>query len=401
MPLVAIAGGTRLESWDLTADEWAALKRSYRDAGLIMSCGEPGIPKTSSLGTQFFAHKPKTDCQAHEGGPETPEHLRAKAVVAEAARAAGWTATVECPAPDRSWIADVMIEKDGRRVAVEIQWSKQSNADFRRRQSRYEQDGVKCFWLAGPTNIHNVEGVPSYSLSGTVSDLRMHVPVTVSGGVELEALANGIGRYCRGELKPRMQPVVCELHIRSSMVKCWSPQCGKWVTLWYLNGMALETRCAQKVSVSTTGRYMPWLSARIEGHFQNVVRSAIQNSDMAKPAYYATRKRVDGLFYLGQVCPHCNVIQGDGHVEQIWNWAEYSVPVPGGDQQLFALIDELHNAEHACLDTGRGTCLQGRRNGPFLYEKDQSEWELWPYEELVPLPAKKPFAPRAAKRPSR
>ena len=73
----------------MTSVEWAELKASYRASGLVMSCGQAGIPKTSSLGTQFFAHAPGSDCQAHEGGPESPEHLATKAAVARAAREIG------------------------------------------------------------------------------------------------------------------------------------------------------------------------------------------------------------------------------------------------------------------------------------------------------------------------
>jgi len=136
MPLVATVGSERVESWRLSPSEWLGLKASYREVGLVMSCGQPGLPKTSQLGNQFFAHKNGTLCALHEGGPETQQHLRAKAIIAETARSMGWTATVECPSVDRSWIADVMIEKAGRRVAVEVQWSTQSDFDFRRRQTR-------------------------------------------------------------------------------------------------------------------------------------------------------------------------------------------------------------------------------------------------------------------------
>lgn len=95
MPLVAVLDGERLESFRLTADEWASLRATYRGRELLMTCGSAGIPKTSSRGMRFFAHRPKADCAIHVGAPESAEHLQTKALLAEAARRAGWTATVE------------------------------------------------------------------------------------------------------------------------------------------------------------------------------------------------------------------------------------------------------------------------------------------------------------------
>ena len=121
MPLAALFRNERIESWGMTSVEWAELKASYRASGLVMSCGQAGIPKTSSLGTQFFAHAPGSDCQAHEGGPESPEHLATKAAVARAAREIGWEAVIEFPAADRSWIADVLVTNGERTIAIEAQ----------------------------------------------------------------------------------------------------------------------------------------------------------------------------------------------------------------------------------------------------------------------------------------
>lgn len=112
MPLVAILDGERLESFHLDDEQWSQLRGSYRDHELRMTCGELAIPKTSSRGMRFFAHKPGSDrCALHVGRPETPEHLQSKALLAEAARELGWEATIEHVAPDRAWIADVLIER--------------------------------------------------------------------------------------------------------------------------------------------------------------------------------------------------------------------------------------------------------------------------------------------------
>lgn len=111
VPLVALRNGLSIEAGTITAAAWLELKAGYRASGLTMACGQAGIPKTSSLGLQFFAHRPDADCQIHEGGPESPAHLSAESAVAQADRAADWTATIEHLADDRTWIADVMVER--------------------------------------------------------------------------------------------------------------------------------------------------------------------------------------------------------------------------------------------------------------------------------------------------
>ena len=50
------------------------------------------LPKVSSLGTRFFAHRSRGACQT---APESPEHLKAKFVIAQSARAVGWRASTE------------------------------------------------------------------------------------------------------------------------------------------------------------------------------------------------------------------------------------------------------------------------------------------------------------------
>ena len=73
------------------------------------------------------------------------EHLRLKALVAQAAAAADWTVAVEHVA--QGWVADVLASSAQMRVAFEVQWSRQSLADYERRQARYADDGVRGVWL--------------------------------------------------------------------------------------------------------------------------------------------------------------------------------------------------------------------------------------------------------------
>jgi hypothetical protein len=57
-----------------------------------------------------------------------------------------WTEQSEVPETTPSgkrWIADVLLEKEGRRVAVEVQWSNQNHVRYLERQQHYAEAGVE------------------------------------------------------------------------------------------------------------------------------------------------------------------------------------------------------------------------------------------------------------------
>ena len=59
-----------------------------------------------------------------------------------------------------------MVERDGCRIAFEIQLASQTDADFLRRQRRYEADGIECLWLVNTANWRSAARVPSFILRG-------------------------------------------------------------------------------------------------------------------------------------------------------------------------------------------------------------------------------------------
>jgi hypothetical protein len=50
----------------------------------------------------------------------------------------------------RTWKADVFLVSKGRQIAIEIQHSYQTLADYQLRQTRYKQAGVEAYWLFYP-----------------------------------------------------------------------------------------------------------------------------------------------------------------------------------------------------------------------------------------------------------
>lgn len=156
MPLKCELDGEQCFSFSYTAAAWEALKASRKERDLRMPCcGSKATPKTSSLGTQFFAHTRRGDCTS---GQETREHLLAKYLVARGAYAAGWDVDVEYrgETPDgETWVADVFATKGKAKVALEVQWSPQSEKETRRRQQRYRESGVRGAWFLRETRKYN------------------------------------------------------------------------------------------------------------------------------------------------------------------------------------------------------------------------------------------------------
>jgi competence protein CoiA len=146
MPLSARIAGKTVTGPDLSENEWAELASQHKK-GLAIAmpcCGAPGHLRRSRRGTQHFYHATGAGCGYEE---ESPEHLELKHLIYRACKDAGWEAQTECPAPDRSWIADVLAEKDGRRIAFEIQISRISVEEIAERDRKYREEGIESYWL--------------------------------------------------------------------------------------------------------------------------------------------------------------------------------------------------------------------------------------------------------------
>ncbi|MEZ9782336.1 hypothetical protein AB4292_17250 [Vibrio cyclitrophicus] len=149
MPLRAVFDGVQLQAFDLDYDEWCQLKDTYKSYSLTMGCcGHKAIPKTSKLGTQYFAHARRGECSS---APETADHLKLKTIVAQAASKAGWNVITEFKGNTPSgeaWVADVFCQKGQSQIVFEIQWSYQTFDEYERRTRKYMESGInRCAWL--------------------------------------------------------------------------------------------------------------------------------------------------------------------------------------------------------------------------------------------------------------
>jgi hypothetical protein len=172
MPLRCIRpDGQSIQSFDLPNAEWLALQlENRRSRQLRMPCCDASVVmKTSARGLNFFSHRSRGPCQS---APETEAHLALKTLAAQAARSAGWTCSTEARGSSPSgepWTADVLACKGEAKVAIEIQWSGQTNDESLLRQERYSRSGVRCLWLLRRQDVPVSEDFPAARISGDIA----------------------------------------------------------------------------------------------------------------------------------------------------------------------------------------------------------------------------------------
>ncbi|WP_417562910.1 competence protein CoiA [Microbacterium sp.] len=356
MAMIALLDGTRVNALDVDEARWGSMRAEYRLGRLTMVCGRRAIPKRSKLGLRFFAHAPgETECGLHESGPETLEHQRAKQILARAAEQAGWKATIECVAPDRSWIADVLLERGGKRVAVEVQWSPQNEEDFARRTMRYREAGVGCAWFLGPAN-HRRNVARSYQILGDVDFMTMSLPGQLGAAPAVLPLADAALPVFRGDVRSVVELRAERLVIEYFMRRCWRGACGKWFARWYVVGVEAVSRCGRYVRIdveeAATELWRPHATGRVEQVLQREIRDKLREHMAAAVIYEwrTTGPMPDG--YVGAICPHCRTVQGDG------------LTVDGGERQVTIPWTGtfpwspgfLSTQKHQCIDVGHGRC---------------------------------------------
>lgn len=205
MPFSAILpNGERVISTLTSDEEWEKIKAHSKAGELLMGWSNlPCIAKTSHLGTRHFAHKPGQTPPLHWS--ETTEHLLLKAKVLEYARELGWEAQTEVMSADRTWIADTLLTKGERTVAIEVQWSRQSLADYEFRQRRYAGDGVECYWITRH-EVYSWRGnnhVPAFVINKPEEVIERDGEIDVYFRRELDSLEVYLSMILAGEIRPR------------------------------------------------------------------------------------------------------------------------------------------------------------------------------------------------------
>ncbi|MFC0668923.1 competence protein CoiA [Azotobacter chroococcum] len=147
--------GSSVNAADFTPEAWEGMKSASAVNPQLFTmacCGARAVLKTSIYGVQFFAHY-SDECAT---APETQWHVAGKDMVMGELRVLGIQGVLEKTggAGKHKWRADIYFELPGRRVAIEIQHSYLHYRDFLRRQERYKQDGVECYWLVRQESVY-------------------------------------------------------------------------------------------------------------------------------------------------------------------------------------------------------------------------------------------------------
>jgi len=158
MPFRAYIDEEEIISIDQTDHQWNDLKKRLKNNESSLKlpcCNQDGFLRTSSKGLKHFVHlKSDNSC---DWKPESPEHLKAKIEIIEACRLNGWKAIPEFVGTN--WRADVLAVKNDKKIAFEVQWSKQTFEETKFRQDRYKESNVRCCWFfrTAPKELRNYD----------------------------------------------------------------------------------------------------------------------------------------------------------------------------------------------------------------------------------------------------
>jgi hypothetical protein len=306
MPLRCLdAAGNSIYSFDFSDDEWQALLLANRKSRHLRTpcCNSPLMLKRSPRGTPFFAHMKRGTCAT---APETEEHLVLKRMVVEAARRQGWTANTEVtgitPAGE-PWPADVLVQNDLRKVAVEIQWSGQTNEETWRRQERYKECGIRGLWLFRRAGFLVTHDLPAVCVGGNVDDgftalVADHSQSQWRQGMPLGAFIDAVfdGRFRFG-LPPRN--IEATVTVLAAERTCWHDACQAKTRI--LSGIKIAFGPNNhRLSVSDVGEHSEPLCTLLKHIPRNL------NIGEIKPRFSKTVGRA----YVSNVCVRCDRLMG-------------------------------------------------------------------------------------------
>jgi hypothetical protein len=321
------------------------------------------------------------------------QHLTAKSVIARAAVAARWKATVEYPAADRSWIADVLAEKDGRRIALEVQLSRQDSAEFEYRQQRYAEAGIECFWFV---HKRNVQAARDAKVPHLVFDGDGGAPHDVFARKAFQEperlfLADMVTAFLSGSYVDSIRATATELFFEFTTMDCFA--CDKASTIWRLAGVRLTTRCG--FTEGFLREYHPsHPTSRLEASLEEEAIESLKGKGLPPLAPLRDHylKKSTGP-YLAYGCAHCpRGFFGDGYIENARGWEHTSSPsrqgigIDGGALRQAHICDELEGSSCRQPAGGASITLDARwwvRAAPELaWGEFTDEIENWPGPSL-------------------
>ena len=341
VPIRAASDQGDIHAFALNAEQWAEVKRTYRDMNLHMPCcGVPAVPKTSTRGSYFFAHARRGECTT---APESSEHIYCKTLIARAALEAGWTVTSERPGVSPSgeeWVADVFCEKGTAKLALEVQLSPQTPEETIRRQLRYKASGVRAAWFFGerarPGTIPFDKDTPAFKLSvivvgepPAVERFDVSLPLFVIAMLQ-KRLTWTIPHYSRPHLVEFIEDV------------CWACKAPVKQVLEHMHGNGAAAGAALTPDDFYEGRWnpsantVPSISNRLEA-----LQVDISNEELAAQGLNLVGRQdvINGKptrFPFCNLCLHCRAPQNNFHLSKRISEGMRQAAKPDDDWELGA-----------------------------------------------------------------
>lgn len=119
-------------------------------------CNEEVVLKKGKVITHHFSHKTNTECPNAKS--ESKEHLRAKILIYNWCREEGMRCYLEHPisTPNGKRRADIYVENNGNKYAIEVQKSPQDQEVFEKRTESYRSVSIHVIWVPMLTATQNL-----------------------------------------------------------------------------------------------------------------------------------------------------------------------------------------------------------------------------------------------------
>ncbi|WJZ68633.1 competence protein CoiA family protein [Kocuria rosea] len=293
MPFKAMLDGEQIISFLLTEEDWALCRATSKkdpDKLVLPDTRVPCFGRTSSKGLRHFVRRAGTEPEG-ETAPESWQHLMLKKLVAEQALSLGWEVDVEVPAPGGEWVADTMMTKGNRRVVIEAQWSQQTLDEYQRRQQRYTEAGIECWWITR----HNMN-----KSDGLRRELPM-IPLMMDRFKESEEF---IAQVASKQLTiAQLVTAILEEWFVDEQVgelmmypyPCW--KCGRECVLWRCLWLPYA---AWEMDKSETS---PWV--------KDIVEERTREWELRMAALQISSSKMAAKEYMAFRCPGCGAVLGD------------------------------------------------------------------------------------------
>lgn len=325
--------GQDLHAFEFDPIEWEnlALKNKLEDHLRAPCCQAEVILRRSKLGTQHFVHKIRGTCNS---SPETEEHRQVKRVIVEVGKANGWLAVAEVNglSPEgEAWRADVLLSKGRARIAVEVQWSKQSDDETARRQARYASSGVRGLWIFQQERFAVSKDIPAVRICGTLAN-GFEICVPTGTGEQVMPLASFVSAVLNRQYRFGLPlGATATVAVRCGIIDCY--RCGA------------ETPIITRLDINVGPHELSAAIPQLDSCPDLVARALQVMPQRLSPGRIMRRySQVASARYLSNGCAHCGTLIGAHYEYLAWGnqtvVGKFHVLVDNGIRQLAMKLGE-------------------------------------------------------------